>query len=95
MSIREVTYCQVVCDKCGLTTSDLGWDYSAWSDPDDALIEWDGSGGINRDDGKNYCRDCWPLPEICLETDDERHIPGELHPTVCFVCERDIPTETL
>ena len=46
MTIREVTMCQVVCDKCGGTAYDMGAEHSL-SDDDDVVNErWIDVGGI-------------------------------------------------
>lgn len=42
MSVKEVTYYQIVCDEPGCTfkTGDGGEDFSAWSDANAALEDW-------------------------------------------------------
>lgn len=60
MSVREVTFFEVVCDAdgCGTKTGDLGGDFSAWADHSQALSDWESyNGGYDPETGKTYCPD--------------------------------------
>ncbi|MFD3594300.1 hypothetical protein ACFWU5_16375 [Nocardia sp. NPDC058640] len=63
--IREVTYYQAICDKCGVSAHE-GGDFSAWADATNALAEaegcdWTAPGPASLTvDGPHYCPDCTP-----------------------------------
>ena len=64
MSVREVTYYIAVCDCCGADAT-YG-DYSAMSDPSDAL-EW--AEDWDTIDGADLCPNCWRY-----RTDEEAEV---------------------
>lgn len=57
MSVKEVTYYEIRCDgnECTFGTSDIGSDYSAWSDASGAEADWDSSDMQTTPEGKHYC----------------------------------------
>ncbi len=57
MSIREVTYYQVVCDEpgCVVTTETVSDEYSAWSDSGQAVDHWVNVGLYHGEDGRDLC----------------------------------------
>lgn len=57
MPIEPVTYYIARCDGCGITTADLGSEYSAWSASDHAAEELTDDGGAQVDD-LLFCGDC-------------------------------------
>ncbi|WP_127572744.1 hypothetical protein [Georgenia faecalis] len=62
MSVRPVTYFEVACDHdgCTTTTSDLGGDYSAWSEASCAREDWEESEGVITADGTAFCAEHRP-----------------------------------
>ena len=81
MSVREVTYYQVVCDHpgCTVATGDDGGPHSAWSSRDDAVWDWT-CGDHQTVDDRHYC-EAHRVPECCecdatdslVEHDDGDH----------------------
>lgn len=59
MSVQEVPYYYLTCDCCG-ERADYG-DYSAWSDPGDAVSYADPD--FQEVDGQYLCPSCWCWPE--------------------------------
>lgn len=57
MSVREVTYYQVVCDEpgCEFNTEDFCDEYSAWSDSGTAIDDWVNADLYHGDDGRDLC----------------------------------------
>ena len=57
MSIKEVTYYFIQCDApdCTFKTGDNNSDYSAWSDIDGALTDWNCADLQSTAEGKHYC----------------------------------------
>lgn len=88
MSIKEVIYYQVVCDApdCGFATSDLGHEFSAWSDQDGALADWDCSDRQATAEGKHFCddhripvcADCDKTEGLTQDADEEWWCPEHL-----------------
>lgn len=95
MSVREVAYYEVACDHegCGVTTGDKG-DYSAWSDRDGAVEDWEGSEGwVSKDGARAFCEE--HRPPSCAECGETEgliekqgtggdlwcaeHVPCEIH----------------
>jgi len=64
MPIKEVTFYQVACDKCG-EVADYG-EYAAWMQPEGAT-EMLGDDWTQTDDGKFYCEDHRPPNEDDIE----------------------------
>lgn len=79
MSVRAVTYYEVVCDRpgCSVRTGTRS-EYAAWAEAEQAETDWTESEGVVWE-GKTYCRDCTP-PDYCP-------ILGGAHDVVDGVCE--------
>lgn len=90
MTLRPVTYYEVVCDHegCEMRTSGLGGDYTAWSSDGDAQEDWEYADGQTVGD-RHYC-EVHRVPECCecdatdslVEHDDGDHYCPTHIPTV-------------
>lgn len=71
MSVREVTFYEVHCDRdgCPVKSGDLD-DYSAWADRSDALEQWaQHDGWVSPDGTRTLCPEHRPM--ICAACDEE------------------------
>lgn len=89
MSIREVTYYEVVCDfeGCGTKTGDMGGDFSAFSDHGWALDDWINGDGYFHD-GVTLCAEHAPM-----DCDECEAPPGEEHADGCSRPRRQTVSE--
>ena len=83
MSVREVTYYEVVCDGCGRSTGDIDEMFTAWSDRDAATEQWVDYFGLIAEPFA-FCAECYPRC-ACGRAQDE----DEGHPFFCEDCNPD------
>ena len=62
--IKEVTYYDIICDRCGKSLIDES--ETCYPDKDSALMVAEQSEWLTID-GKHYCRDCYELDEVTDE----------------------------
>ena len=75
--IKEVTYYDIICDRCGKSFSEES--EMCYTDKDSALMVAEQSEWIDIN-GKHYCPDCYELDEV---TDDVPNKEGKQNKTIC------------
>ena len=82
MSVKSAPYYWIVCDQCGVKSTEDS-DYTAWADQVDAYEQANDHGWV-RIPGSDFCEDCSPV--ICEECDEKPATTEHDDTDWCDVC---------